>query len=252
VVVFNLHPVLQSDLFFEQIMRRTKKKLNQPGFPAPEKKYRLLRTKMYINTLYTLIKRSKSVIDALTKYIRNDMQAIEGKMEFTAISTQFFNDKNNEEHFARFVLKTVGEMRFISPLIRDDIAQETFIKLNRAIDKGKLEAGRIRTAHIRLIAKNIHIDFLRKKMLREDACVEITDYNSECSVDGCKYNHDRLTILQVAQVDLPLIEKDVIGLLLEGFEQKEIAEKLGIPPGTVRRRLHTARKKLKKIFYDND
>ena len=58
-------------------------------------------------------------------------------------------------------------------------------------------------------------------------------------------NQERIQMMRAAISQLPLIHQQVIWLFyIEGFPEKEIAKRLRVRKGTVKSRLHTARKRL--------
>ena len=150
----------------------------------------------------------------------------------------------------RYLQRLVGEAE------AEDVAQETFVKINRSLDSFRGES-RLSTWIYR-IATNTAMDHLRKpssgqsRQWDDDA-----DGGGEAGEDVLADNaplHDTLLIrkdmnecIRGLVNDLPENYRSVLALSdLEGFTNAEIGEVLGLSLDTVKIRLHRARLQLKK------
>lgn len=121
-----------------------------------------------------------------------------------------------------------------------DIVQDTFVQLQRYKnnfdpEKGKLKSYLFQTAYRIMINK-----LNRRKRWRERLPFLVPDESKNTDIS------ERITVRQ-AVADLPHIQRAVILLYYyHDLPQKEIAHILDIPLGTVKSRLHTAVRKLKK------
>ena len=89
------------------------------------------------------------------------------------------------------------------------------------------------------VALNVAITSLKKrKRILADSLPE--------DIDATNQSGNEKELLQLILMQLNDIEKSLVLLLVEGMEQKEIAEILGISSGNVRVKIHRIREKLLK------
>lgn len=127
---------------------------------------------------------------------------------------------------------------------REDLLQEISLALWRALDGWRGEAS-LRTFAAR-VAHNRAIDHLRKyRRLGED---ELDDQQPDPLVGplGHAEVHQRRRVLLDAVQRLPLGQRQVLVLALEGLSQREIGQALGIEENTVAQRLSRARQRLRE------
>ena len=141
----------------------------------------------------------------------------------------------------------------------DDLVQETFLKAFRFFDK--FERGTNCKAWLFRILKNSFINDYRKQTKEPDK-VDYEDVQNfyetikSDEIDSSHYEHDAFTNLLDDEISkaiakLPEDFRTVIILNdIEGFTYEEIADFVDIPVGTVRSRLHRARKMLYSQLYD--
>ena len=148
---------------------------------------------------------------------------------------------------------------FLSPfaitLTRDhesakDLVQET---MYRALaNREKYNAGTNIKAWLYTIMRNIFINNYRKK-IKQNVIFDSTsndfpvDYN-QCAISNLAESRLRLKEIQTAIHYLPSIFKDPFILFFDGYKYYEIAEILHEPIGTIKSRIHFARKLLKKMI----
>jgi RNA polymerase sigma-70 factor (ECF subfamily) len=135
----------------------------------------------------------------------------------------------------------------------DDVAQETFVRAYKAI--GEFDGRSTVFTWLYRICVNAGLNHLRKRDRRKQVYIDDfplpPDVEQEMAapgVDEKRRLEARQMWLKVARaVDaLPEDQKVVVVLgQLEGLSQKDIAEVLEIPEGTVAWRLHQARKTLR-------
>ncbi len=141
----------------------------------------------------------------------------------------------------------------------DDLVQETFLKAFRFFDK--FEKGTNCKAWLFRILKNSYINDYRKQTKEPDKVdyEDVQNFYENIKSDQVEMRHyeqDAFTNLlddeiSSAITDLPEDFRTVIILSdIEGFTYEEIADFVDIPVGTVRSRLHRARKMLYAQLYD--
>jgi RNA polymerase sigma-70 factor (ECF subfamily) len=138
---------------------------------------------------------------------------------------------------------------FVRRLTGDDdtareILQDVWIRVLRGIPR--LRDGSKLRAWLFGIARRTLMDRLRDQYARALAVdVDVEEIAAETSVDEV----DDLAALENAVEGLPLVEREAITLFyLEELSLNEIAETLGVPVGTVKSRLHRARRLLRQAI----
>ena len=150
--------------------------------------------------------------------------------------------KNDEDAARRIYRKYRMELfRFGFHVLRDeglaeDMVQETFIKFCQQARNYDASRGAVR-AWLFTMAKSTAYDIARRPSSRPFLPVE--DFQLPPQYDRVD---QALTVLAVDQAldKLPSIYSDVVGLVRDGFTHSEIAERLGIPIGTVKSRMAKA------------
>jgi len=141
----------------------------------------------------------------------------------------------------------------------DDLVQETYLKAFRFFDK--FEKGTNCKAWLFRIMKNSFINDYRKQVREPDKVdyEDVQNFYETIKSDEVEYNHyeeDAFSNTLDDEVskaisELPEDFRTVIILSdIEGFTYEEIADFVDIPVGTVRSRLHRARKMLYSQLYD--
>ena len=129
----------------------------------------------------------------------------------------------------------------------EDAAQESFLvaldQLDECRDPERF-AGWFMT-----IVRNRSRNLIRRESLRETSDVPQGTKSRIPTPDKIAETSELRGILQRAIAALPEVQQEVVLLHdLEGWKHREIAERLGIPSGTVRSHLHFARKALKEAL----
>lgn len=151
----------------------------------------------------------------------------------------------------------LGNSDFLKPfaitLTRDhesakDLVQETMYKA--IANREKYNNGTNIKAWLYTIMRNIFINDYRKKA-KQHVIFDSTpndfllDYN-QSAISNLAESRLRLKEIQSALFVLPSIFKDPFLLYFEGYKYHEISEILKEPLGTIKSRIHFARKLLKK------
>jgi len=151
----------------------------------------------------------------------------------------------------------LGNSDFLSPfaitLTRDhesarDLVQET---MYRALaNREKYNSGTNIKAWLYTIMRNIFINNYRKKV-KQNVVFDSTfnDFlfdSAQPSISNLAESRLRLKEIEEAIYYLPSIFKDPFSLYFDGYKYHEIAEALHEPIGTIKSRIHFARKLLKK------
>lgn len=126
----------------------------------------------------------------------------------------------------------------------EDVAQEAMLRayrnFHRLRDRDRFRAWLVRTAW-RLALDRIRSTGRRER--RERAVIE--ERSGEAGVEDVIATREFQRKLAVALDELPEKLRMVIVLAaIEGYDTREVAKLLGVPEGTVKSRLHLARKRL--------
>lgn len=142
-----------------------------------------------------------------------------------------------------------------APLDAEDVTQEAFLRAYRSLDTYNSDYPFINW--LLKIASNLCIDRVRK-----DQNVSFTDTDDELTLlpqstykdpESATLGKENLTELLGALYSLPAKYQLIILLrYLEGLKYEEIATILEEPVGTVKTRLHRARKLLKDRYYNKE
>jgi RNA polymerase sigma factor (sigma-70 family) len=129
----------------------------------------------------------------------------------------------------------------------DDLLQEIAIALWRALPGFRGECSEraflFRIAHNRCMT---HIAKRRSTISLADGCIDREDPHGDPEAQVSQ-EHERGRLLRAIQ-QLPLIYREVVLLMLEGMDYREISEVVGISESNVGARLNRARQQLKKTL----
>jgi RNA polymerase sigma-70 factor (ECF subfamily) len=134
------------------------------------------------------------------------------------------------------------------PFLVDETVQEAFLAVWRNPDRYDPERGSVR-AWLMSTVHNRAVDLVRREEAHrrraEDAFLEPPpDDPADQAVDAVGIREER-TALRAALEDLPAEQREVIELMyFEGLTQSQVAERIGIPLGTVKSRAGLAMRRL--------
>ncbi len=157
---------------------------------------------------------------------------------------QFFEETLNEYQGA--ISRVITSYERIKAL-QEELYQEISVALWKALAKfdnqSSLKTYVLSIAHKRSIT---HV----AKHAREPRTLDVSEL--EISSDGCPSEHfdqsQRMSRLLNAMHQLPMVEKQLVSLALEGTAYKDIAEILGITTNLVGVKLNRAKVKLKSLM----
>jgi len=143
-----------------------------------------------------------------------------------------------------------------------DAVQETFLRLYSHLDKFDFR-GKFSTWFFRILAntclnqvrasQQLKRLFLRPQHLPTDSALQFSldDFAGECDPHTERERQELRHAIEAGLRKLPAKLRLVLILYdLEGFSQREIAEMLGIPQGTVMSRLYHARRAMQPLLRD--
>ena len=133
--------------------------------------------------------------------------------------------------------------------VADDVAQEAFVRAWRSLDR--FELGRPFGPWVCRIAANLAVNHVRSPRAREEGLPEGHGETpaTEPGPLGAVLDAEARRVLDEAVATLPAEQRAVFVLrAVEEMSYAEIAEALGISPGTVMSRLFRARERLAKAL----
>jgi len=164
----------------------------------------------------------------------------------------------DEEAFENLIRKHLPSIRRLVaaagsgiPEERDDILQETLIRLHSALSSCRFDAPL--TTYMFRIARNAALDLERKKKRREKREQRAAFSDPVLISDPEENALEKLRTTELKRLFYRLGEKDRQLLLLrekEKMSMGEIAIILDITPGTVKSRLSRARKRARKLYME--
>jgi len=133
------------------------------------------------------------------------------------------------------------------PSLREDLTQQIFLAVWQALPNFRADSS-LKT-FIARVAQNRSISFVTKQVRQPPTAelpekIEADMLNPE---DEAIEASERRTLLDATR-RLPLPQREVIILVLEGFDYSEIAEMLGIAPNALALRLSRAKAALKSML----
>jgi len=165
-------------------------------------------------------------------------------------SDQFTSIVEKTHHI---VLAAVRKYLFIEHHSRiDDAVQETYIRAYKSLVTGQLIDATKLNSWLYVIAKNESIR-INKKFLRDrDIEKKYSEFLEAEENSTEKLKNDLMLFDEIKNYAeyIPVKYKKTFDLFLEGQNESAIAEKLKIPKGTVKSRLHRAKAIICKILRD--
>ena len=130
--------------------------------------------------------------------------------------------------------------------VADDLVQETVYKALK--NENSFQKGTNLRAWLSIILRNNYINEYRKKT-RYTNTDDVISYVGDKEKYKAKNDGENVLAAEVIESEitkLPANLKDPFMLYFEGYSYDEIAQRFDIPLGTVKSRIHHARKRLKK------
>jgi RNA polymerase sigma-70 factor (ECF subfamily) len=133
--------------------------------------------------------------------------------------------------------------------LAQEVTQDTFMRVWLRAEQYRFEQGQFAT-WLLTIARHIAIDRLRKESRQPPRPISIDRLNgqmvNQLATDDLPHAQDLRPLLN----DLPTEQREVIVLAYyKGLSQREIAEHLRLPLGTVKSRLRLAMQKLRDAWF---
>ena len=131
---------------------------------------------------------------------------------------------------------------------RDDILQEVLIRLHRSLETYRFDAPL--TTWMYRVARNAALDEFRRRKrsrmreLRASRPQAESRNPEEAALEAVRIEELRRLFFQLKEKDRQLL----VLREREGLKTDQIADILGIPPGTVKSRLARARKRARKLY----
>lgn len=168
-----------------------------------------------------------------------------------------------EEEFSRFVEDTreivlAAISRYLYERFAyaiDDVAQETYLRAYKALQKGQFRGESKLTTWLYTIARNESIR-MNENLGREETKAEkagkrfqeerpqVAEADTEDLVDLPSWEKAKIWV-----ANLPEAYQSVIQYYLSGYSEKEIAEVLGVPAGTVKSRAARGKEMLRRMHH---
>ena len=138
----------------------------------------------------------------------------------------------------------------------EEITQDVFVQVWQKSDSYRPELGRV-TTWLTSIARHRAIDQLRRQQVRpEGSWVGLDDLNPDQNVDSLAVEPEVLLRALRGRVrralnDLPAEQQAALVLaFFQGMTQREIADALGEPLGTVKTRIRSGMQKLRQVLVE--
>lgn len=128
----------------------------------------------------------------------------------------------------------------------DDIVQETYFRAYRSLVKGAFRNEAKISTWIYVIARNETLRMVSRLLKEEDKASKIREKQNAWTQK--EYEVDDSLIRSIDA--LPEVHREIMRLFHAGLGEREIADRLNIPRGTVKSRLSRAKKSLRKILVE--
>lgn len=131
-----------------------------------------------------------------------------------------------------------------NPGLAEEVVQQSFERLWRSADRFDARRGTV-GAYLTVIARSIAYDVAKRPSSRPLLALE--EGHLPPQGDGVDEILDSLVMRQALDT-LPAGQRDVLQLALDGFTQSQIAQRLGLPLGTVKTRAFHGMKALRTVL----
>ncbi|TGK11574.1 sigma-70 family RNA polymerase sigma factor [Leptospira fluminis] len=134
----------------------------------------------------------------------------------------------------------------------DDVAQETYIRAYKSLAANKFRGESSHSTWLYTIARNESLRMNQKRTRQANLASRLKEKVVLDSILNPKEEFDETGAeLELKDLisNLPWKYKSVLALVSEGYKEQQIAQKLGIPEGTVKSRSFRGKQMLKKLFF---
>ncbi len=135
--------------------------------------------------------------------------------------------------------------------LAEDAVQEAFLAVWRSAGAFLAEQGKPSTWILTLVHRRA-VDLVRREERRRAEPLEDTDHPTGEATDEEAWLRAQRQVVQEALRKLPPDQREAIELAYYGgFTQSELAERLGLPLGTVKSRMFTGLKRLRELLAES-
>jgi RNA polymerase sigma-70 factor, ECF subfamily len=147
------------------------------------------------------------------------------------------------QHYAGSVYR-LGVQMLGNAGLAEEVVQQSFERLWRSA--ARFDAGRGTVgAYLTVIARSIAYDIAKRPSSRP--LLTLDESRLQAQGDGVDQILDTLIMRQALDM-LPETQRDVLRLALDGFTQSQIAQRMGLPLGTVKTRTFHGMKALRTVL----
>ena len=161
----------------------------------------------------------------------------------------------NSEYFINDLVQLQEQLYYYALQLTEDredaldLVQETSFKALK--NRSKLHNNDHIRAWLYTILKNTHINFLRSSYYRQlthDSDILNSQPASNGGAHGAPYDQLEKKELHEIIDMLPGAYEKPIKMFLSGYSYKEIADRMHIPIGTVKSRIHLGKKQIRNVY----
>ena len=135
--------------------------------------------------------------------------------------------------------------------LAEDAVQEAFLAVWRSAGAFLAEQGKPSTWILTLVHRRA-VDLVRREERRRAEPLEDTDHPTGEATDEEAWLRAQRQVVQEALRKLPPDQREAIELAYYGgFTQSELAERLGLPLGTIKSRMFTGLKRLRELLAES-
>lgn len=131
-----------------------------------------------------------------------------------------------------------------NPGLAEEVVQQSFERLWRSADRFDPRRGTV-GAYLTVIGRSIAYDIAKRPSSRP--LLSLDESHVPPQGDSVDQILDTL-IMRQALDTLPAAQRDVLRLALDGFSQSQIAQRIGVPLGTVKTRTFHGMKALRTVL----
>jgi RNA polymerase sigma factor (sigma-70 family) len=132
--------------------------------------------------------------------------------------------------------------------LAEDAVQEAFLAVWRSADAYKRERAKPSTWILTVVHRRA-VDLVRREQIRRGEPLEVAPEPSVGAVDEDAMLRDRRAAVQKALTELPGEQRQALELAYYGgLTQSELAERLGVPLGTVKSRMFAGLGRLRELL----